>query len=67
MSLEHIYSIHLRIKIHQDQKQSADEQQKSKTNLERHNLLFDLHLLPLVGAELRKLPLHKKTIQLMDH
>jgi hypothetical protein len=52
----------MRIKIQQAQKLSADEQQNSTTNLQRHNLLFDLHLLPLVGAELRKLPLREKTI-----
>jgi hypothetical protein len=54
--------IHMRIKIQQAQKLSADEQQNSTTNLQRHNLLFDLHLLPLVGTELRKLPLREKTI-----
>jgi hypothetical protein len=52
----------MRIKIQQAQKLSADEQQNSTTNLQRHNLLFDLHLLPLVGTELRKLPLREKTI-----
>jgi hypothetical protein len=50
----------VRIKIHQSQKQSVDEQQNSKPNLERHNLILDLHLLPLVGAELCKCPLHEK-------